>query len=39
MFEKGEGVAQDTEEAIRWFHLAAAQGDADAVANLKQLGA
>ncbi len=38
-FEKGQGVAQDTAEAIRWYRLAAAQGDAVATAALKQLGA
>ncbi len=39
MFEKGEGDGQDTEEALRWFRLAAEQGGADAVANSKRLGA
>jgi TPR repeat protein len=26
MFEKGQGVAQDSGEAKRWYSLAAAQG-------------
>jgi hypothetical protein len=39
MFDNGEGVAQDDTEAIRWYRLAAAQGDAGATAALKRLGA
>ena len=35
MFENGLGVALDYAEAVRWYRLAAAQGDADAIANLK----
>jgi TPR repeat protein len=38
MFEYGEGVAKDTAEAIRWYRLAAAQGQAEAIAALKRLG-
>jgi len=34
MYEKGEGVAQDYREAIKWFRLAAAQGKADAFAGV-----
>jgi hypothetical protein len=34
MFERGEGVAQDYAEAVRWYQLAAAQGHADAQFNL-----
>ena len=30
----GEGVAQDYSEAMKWYHLAAAQGLADAQFNL-----
>jgi TPR repeat protein len=30
MFANGEGVAQDQAEAVRLWHLAAAQGHADA---------
>jgi len=39
MFENGQGVAQDRAEAIRWYRLAAAQGNASATAALKRLGA
>jgi TPR repeat protein len=39
MFRDGQGVAQDREEAIRLFRLAAAQGQASAIAALKRLGA
>jgi TPR repeat protein len=39
MFHKGFGVAQDDAEAVRWFHLAAAQGYAKATALLMHLGA
>ena len=39
MFRDGEGVAQDYAEAVRWWHLAAAQGNADATAALTRLGA
>jgi uncharacterized protein len=38
MFEEGQGVAQDTVEAIRWYRLAAAQGHARATIGLKLLG-
>jgi TPR repeat protein len=30
MYHLGDGVPQDDEEAVRWFRLAAEQGDADA---------
>jgi TPR repeat protein len=40
--DNGQGVAQDRAEAIRWYRLAAAQGDARAknfaTAALKRLG-
>ena len=39
MFTNGQGVAQDREEAIRWYRLAAAQGNAWAKSRLKALGA
>ena len=38
MFYQGHGVAQDKAEAIRWFRLAAAQGDTGAAAWLERLG-
>ncbi len=38
MFEEGQGVAQDTAEAIRWYRLAASQGYARATIGLKLLG-
>jgi len=31
MFYHGEGVAQSNEEALKWYRLAAAQGNADAL--------
>jgi TPR repeat protein len=34
MYERGHGVAQDYKEAVRWWTLAAQQGDADAQTNL-----
>ncbi len=34
MYEKGNGVPQDYKEAVRWYRLAAEQGDADAQYNL-----
>ena len=30
MFENGRGVARDYAEAVRWYQLAAAQGNAEA---------
>jgi len=36
-FERGRGVALDHEEAVRWFTLAAEQGEASAVQALKEL--
>jgi TPR repeat protein len=39
MFENGNGVAKDRAEAIRWYRLAAAQGNAIAQSSLKRLGA
>jgi TPR repeat protein len=38
MFENAQGVARDRAEAIRLYRLAAAQGQANATAALKQLG-
>ena len=34
MYGKGEGVAQDYREAVKWFRVAAEQGDASAQSNL-----
>ena len=34
MYYKGEGVAQDYQEAVKWYRLAAEQGDEDAQNNL-----
>jgi hypothetical protein len=34
MFKRGQGVAQDYVEAVRWYKLAAEQGDASAQFNL-----
>ena len=34
MYARGQGVAQDYQEAIRWYQLAVEQGDADAQYNL-----
>ena len=34
MYATGEGVPQDDAEAVRWFRLAAEQGDARAQFNL-----
>jgi TPR repeat protein len=34
MYEQGRGVAQNYREAMRWFRLAALQGDASAQSNL-----
>ena len=34
MYDTGRGVAQDDAEAVKWYRLAAAQGDADAQTNL-----
>ena len=39
MYRDGQGVVQDYAKAARFFSLAAAQGDADATAALKRLGA
>ena len=33
MYYTGEGVAQDYQEAAKWFRKAAEQGDADAIAE------
>jgi hypothetical protein len=33
-FYEGKGVAQSHDEAVKWFRLAAAQGDSDALFNL-----
>jgi TPR repeat protein len=35
MFDIGSGVAQDKVEAVRWFRLAAAQGNAEALQMLR----
>jgi len=34
MYAEGEGVAQDYQEAVRWYRLAAEQGDAWALLSL-----
>jgi TPR repeat protein len=34
MYANGEGVPKDAVEAVKWWHLAAEQGDAGAQANL-----
>ena len=34
MYDKGQGVPQDHEEALKWYRLAAEQGDAVAQDNL-----
>ena len=34
MYANGEGVPEDDAEAVRWYRLAADQGDADAQYNL-----
>ena len=38
MFRDGLGVAKDKAEAIRWFRLAAAQGEAGAIQALMMMG-
>ena len=37
MYEDGDGVEEDAEEAVRWYRLAAEQGDADAQSALDRL--
>tara|TARA_B100000768_G_C11274693_1_gene375303 strand:- start:404 stop:1390 length:987 start_codon:yes stop_codon:yes gene_type:complete len=37
MFEKGSGVSQDKDEAIRWYHAAAQQGDSLGQIQLKKI--
>ena len=34
MYRRGQGVPQDDKEALKWFRLAAEQGDAEAQNNL-----
>ena len=34
MYDNGEGVPQDYAEAVKWYRLAAEQGDANAQYNL-----
>ena len=34
MYENGKGVPQDDAEAVKWYRMAAEQGDADAQFNL-----
>ena len=34
MYGKGQGVVQDYAEAVKWYRLAAAQGNASAQSNL-----
>ena len=37
MYAKGEGVPKDTEEALRWFRMAADRGDENAVEAINRL--
>jgi len=37
MYAKGRGVPQDVKEAVKWWQLAAEQGNADARKNIKRL--
>ena len=37
MYEVGRGVSKDLDEAVRWFRLAAAQGNTAARDHLKYL--
>ena len=34
MYDNGEGVPQDYKEAVKWYRLAAEQGNANAQTNL-----
>lgn len=34
----GKGVKQDYDEALKWYRLAAEQGNSDAIAALSELG-
>jgi len=34
MHHKGDGIAQDNKEALKWYRLSAEQGNADAQNNL-----
>ena len=34
MYDEGEGVPQDYQEALKWYRLAAEQGDANAQCSL-----
>jgi TPR repeat protein len=34
MYSKGEGVPRDSQQALKWYHLAAERGDASAQVNL-----
>lgn len=38
MYVNGEGVEQSTEEAVKWYRLAAKQGIEPAISCLKELG-
>jgi TPR repeat protein len=37
MYEKGQGVSQDYKTAVKWYRLAAEQGNVDAQSNLKEI--
>ncbi len=37
MYEFGKGVSEDQTEAVKWYRLAAEQGDADAQAFLGEM--
>ena len=39
MYREGQGAVQGIEEAVRWFRLAAEQGNENAIAALKELAA
>ena len=39
MYEYGQGVTQDYKEAVKWYRLAADQGNADAQLNLGSMHA
>ena len=34
MYDEGQGVPQDYAEAVKWYRMAADQGNADAQSNL-----
>ena len=38
LYENGDGVTRDLDEAAKWYRLAAERGDTDAKAALERLG-